>query len=154
MAAFDAISICIRDSFEIYRSLLITKSLKSLLRKSRLVFSSDILTQPTKRRRIHLPLFASSPVSRRVAIGRCFRVHDRRHLVARLATIKNALVRRAKGAGAVFTGKTRYRRQRKKGRRMKERKRPGPGEEGKLGRPRGGRRGYNLIRLPFGLIFE
>lgn len=43
-------------------------------------------------------------------------VRDRRHLVARLATIKNALVRCAKGAGAVFTGEMRYRGQRKKGR--------------------------------------
>lgn len=81
-------------------------------------------------------------------------VRDRRRLVARLATIKNALAERFLPTKC-GTGD--------RGRKGEERRRNGEEESGeketrtrgKLGRPRGDRGGgYNLIRLPFGLIFE
>jgi len=87
-------------------------------------------------------------------------VHDRRCLVARLVTIKNALVRCARER--VFNDEMRYHTEKEKERnegetkrRREERKREDSGEARQTARRKGrGRGGYNLIRLPFGLIFE
>jgi len=88
-----------------------------------------------------------------MADGRCFRAQC---LVARLVTIKNALVRCAQER--VFNDEMRYHTEKEKERNegeTKRRKERGLGEARQTARRKGrGGGGYNLIRLPFGLIFE
>lgn len=106
---------------------------------------------------LHFHLFHGTP---RRAVRRVVTfLRERRRLVARLATIKNALVRCAeKRAGAVFIGEMRYWRQgekeRKRNREMTERKREAGRRASLRQAARRDGEGYNLIRLPFGLIFE